>query len=112
MIGPSMDFAKTALIASAFLMICGGNTLASPAVIVFNNTSATSDGSDMIASFDNGGSGPLAQSFTTGDTSFDLADLSVALSGMPSSAGSFNINVFVDAGLSPGGPIVASFGTV
>lgn len=54
----------------------------------------------------------MAQSFLTGDATFDLADLSLDLTGTPSSNGSFAIDVVADDSVSPGTTIIASFGTV
>ena len=84
----------------------------SPAVIAFDSRNAASDGSDTIASASNGGAGPLAQSFLTGESTFDLTDLSLDLSGTSSSDGSFAIDLVADDSLSPGTTVLASFGTV
>jgi hypothetical protein len=83
------------------------------AEILFSNVSAASSGSDTVADVADAGDGPLAQSFSTGASALDLADLDLELAATnPGDAGTLLITVVQDDGTSPGSTVVANVGTV
>ena len=70
------------------------------ATVIFDNLSASSSGTDTIFGF-----GPLADSFSTGASSFTLANIGLKLEDVGAPTGSFTIQLMADNNISPGSPI-------
>ncbi len=68
------------------------------ATTLYNNLYATSDGGDPVATF-----GPLADSFSTGASSFSFGDLKLLVGATaPTDGGAFNVSLLADSSNSPG----------
>lgn len=77
---------------------------------LFDNTSTTVSGSDFIGTTYS--YGPLADSFSTGSSSFAFNSLSLVLNAlMPGDGDSFTISLLSDASTAPGS-VLETFGTV
>ncbi len=75
------------------------------ATVLYNNLSAASFGADSAGSF-----GPLADSFSTGGSSFDLSRVTVLVDGT-ADGGSFEISLLSDNSTSPGS-VIATTGPI
>lgn len=67
---------------------------------IYNNLNSPTDGTDSVFSF-----GPLADSFSTGNSSFTLEGVGLKLEDMGTPTGSFTIQLLNDNNISPGTPI-------
>ncbi len=94
-------------LAAVFLMILWAFSVNAKADTIYNNLSSTTEGSDSVgvSAF---GQGPLADSFSTGGSPFDLTGVQVLVSGSSTSTGSFSIFLLADNNTSPG----AALGTI
>jgi hypothetical protein len=73
-------------------------TFAAHAASLYNNLSATSNGSDSVSDF-----GPLADSFSTGGSPVVLTSVTLDLLAFnPDSGGSFTVTLYSDNSTSPG----------
>jgi PEP-CTERM motif len=68
--------------------------------VIFDNLSATSNGTDGVVSF-----GPLADSFSTGAAGFTLTQVGLSLEDGGAPTGSFTIQLLADNNINPGNPI-------
>ena len=102
--GWQMKLAKKALLLGALLgLVCAG---AARADDIYNNLGNTGNGADPIGS----DFGPLANSFSTGSSSFDFQSLTVILSGT-TSTGTTTAYLLSDSSTSPGS-ILETIGTI
>ncbi len=73
---------------------------AASATVIYDNLDSQSNGVESIFGF-----GPLADSFSTGNTPFTLVSLGLKLEDMGAPTGSFTIQLLADNNISPGNPI-------
>jgi hypothetical protein len=73
---------------------------AAGATDLYNNLNSDSNGTDSVFSF-----GPLADSFSTGNSSFTLVGIGLKLVDVGDPAGSFTIQLLSDNNISPGNPL-------
>ena len=85
---------RSLLIVAMIIFVCVSRGKAD---VLYDNLAATSNGSDPIGSE----WGPLADSFSTGASSFDFASLTVLLDGT-SSTGTITAYLLADSSTSPG----------
>jgi len=101
---------KKILLAMAAFAVLAGLPSATRADTLFDNTSVTPMGSDFIGA--NNNFGPLADSFSTGGSSFAFNSLSLVLNALtPSDGNSFTISLLGDSATSPGATL-ETFATV
>jgi hypothetical protein len=82
-----------------------GLTSAANATVLYNNVGAGSSGTDSAGTF-----GPLADSFSTGGSSFDLNAVTVIVDGA-ADGGSFQVSLLSDNSTSPG-TVIATTGPI
>src|SRR5271157_1472278 len=73
---------------------------AAGATVIYDNLNAISYGTESIYNF-----GPLADSFSTGNSAFTLASVGLKLEDIGNPTGSFTIQLLADNNISPGSPI-------
>jgi hypothetical protein len=76
--------------------------------VLYDNLSSVTSGTDPLTS--EGFSPPLFDSFSTGASGFNLADVQLLLQGSPS-PGSLTVDLYSDSSTSPGAPLL-SIGTL
>ncbi len=89
-----------ALGATLFALATSG---AAHATTLYDNLYAASDGADPVGTLPDGSPwGPLADSFSTGSSSFSFGDLKLLLgAGSPTDGGSITVSLFSDSGTAP-----------
>jgi hypothetical protein len=103
-IGDEMRIAGV-LASAAALTALSFTSPATSAEFLFNNLSATSDGTQLATLVVPGllGSGPLYDSFSTGSSSFFFSSVSLLLkAGNPADGGQYGLALFTDDAGSPG----------